>query len=246
MSIVFKIAKKIIVLLFGTLIAFIIGLLLWRVFSSGDPASMKVLSVNEALSSAYSTKGEELYIFRQEQRSITSGESNYGYFSVTDCVIIPEANQIQTVLRYNNSTLRSTEKDYGLESNSLTRDGELYEVSLVLAIDLTPENTEDNLGNDENSVRFVRCHGTLVASDTTRLYNYRRTVFQLDDAQIDIKQLIDDGLLLAVYEDICYVGDINYDKPYGTLCLYDYISENIAVKLDKKDVQALESYKIEN
>ena len=241
MSIVFKILKKTVVLLFSCLIAFVCGFLLWRIFSSGDPSSMKVISANDRLCEAYSQKGEELYMFRQEQRSITSGENNYGYFSITDHVIIPDANQIQTVFRYNTSTLEKTAEDFGLDSVPLRGD-EVYDVTVLVAIDLTPDVKEDNSGNDPASVKFVRCHGKMTLSDTKNLYNYRRFVFQLDDADIDLRDLIEKELLLAIYADICYKGAIDYDKPYGTLCLYDFASENVRVKLDRKDEKALEEY----
>ena len=242
MSIAFKILKKTVKLLFSCLIAFICGFVIWRMLSSGDPASMKVLSANERLCEAYAENGKELYMFKQGQRSITSGEDNYGYFSITDYAIIPDANQIQTVFRYNVSTLESTAADYSLDQVP-SRDQEVYDVTLLVAIDLTPDVEEDNSGNDPNSVKFVRCHGEMTLSDTKNLYNFKRLVFQLDDAEINIKELMDSGLLLAIYADVCYNGAIDYENPYGTLCLYDFASENVKIELDRRDIKALEEYK---
>lgn len=242
MSIVFKIIKKVIVGIFSLAIMAVITFLLWRVFSSGDPKSMKVVDANEKLYSAYEEKGKSLYMFKQEQRSITSGEDNYGYFSITDYRIIPDANQIQTVVRYNNSTLRATAEDYELDEVP-SRDADVYDVTILLAVDLTPEDTEDNLGNDEAGVEFIRCHGKVTLSDKKNMYNYRKMVFDLSDAGVDISSLMDDGLLLAVYADFYYAGDINYDEvPYGTLCLYDYKTVNIVTKLENRDIKALENY----
>ena len=239
MSIALKIVKRVIIALFSLVIASIIGILLWRIFSSGDPSSMKGIYADRAIADAYNAQGGELYMFTQDQRSITSGESNYSYFSITSCVIIPDANEIQTVMRYNNSTLRYTATDFGLDAVP-SRDSDIYDVTVVVAIDLTPDNEEDNLGNDPDSVRFVRCHGTLVAKDTKNMYNYRRYVFSLDDAQLNIKELMDQGLLLAVYADIYYNGALDYEQtPYGVLCLYDFKSENVRVRLTGKDVKAI-------
>ena len=240
MSIVFKLIKKLIVAMFSLLITGVIVFLLWRVLSSGDPKSMKVIDVNDRVSAAYSVAGEDLYMFKQDQRSITSGNDNYGYFSITDYVIIPDANQIQTTVRYNNSTLKYTARDYGLDEIP-SRDEDVYDVTLLVAVDLTPENENDNLGNDEAGVEFIRCHGRTTLSDTKNISNYRKMVFQLDDADVDLAKLLDEGLLLAVYADFYYVGDIDYDKPaYGTLCLYDFKTENIVVDLEGSDVKALE------
>ena len=242
MSIVFKLIKKFIVGIFSLAVMGVIAFLLWRVFSSGDPKSMRTVDVNDKLYSAYEENGESLYMFKQEQRSITSGEENYGYFSITDYRIIPDANQIQTVVRYNNSTLRATAADYDLDEVP-SRADDVYDVTLLIAIDLTPENTEDNLGNDEAGVKFIRCHGKITLSDTKNMYNYRKMVFDLSDAGVDISTLMDTGLLLAIYADFYYVDDVNYDAPpYGTLCLYDYKSVNILTKLEKRDIKALENY----
>ena len=242
MSTVFKILKRVIMALVSLFIAVVIGFLAWRILSSGNPSSMDALTPNDRLAAAYAESDNSLYMFRQDQRSITSGETNYGYFSITDYAIIPDANQVQTLIRYNNSTLKYTATDFGL-SEIPAREAENYDFSLVVAIDLTPENKDDNLGNDPESVKFVRCHGTLAASDQKNMYNFRRMVFQLDDSDIDIKELKESGLLLAMYVDFYYIGNVNYDEPpMATLCLYDYISEDITVKLDRKDRKALEAY----
>ena len=238
----FRWSGRIVKFLFFCIIFGVIALLLWRVFSSDDPESMERLTVNEPLALAYEEAGDDLYLFRQEQRSVTSGEKNYGYFSVTDAIFIPSANQIQIVVRYNNSTLRSLTEDKGL-AEVPDRNEDLFDVTLSVATDLTPENEEDNFGNSEKSVAFTRVHATDVTSDTKNLYNYRRFVFDLGTAGVDLSALMEEELLLAVYTDIYYVGDLNYDEPaYGTLCLYDYKTEIADVRLSKEDAAALRDY----
>ncbi len=242
MSTVFKIVKRIFISLFFLLIIAIVGILLWRINSADDPKSMETLNVNEALYTSYSAHGKELYMFKQEQRTITSAENNYGYFAITNYTVIPDANQIQTTVRYNNSTLKYTAEDFEL-SEIPSRDEEVYDITLLFAIDLTPDNEEDNLGNDEDSVKFVRCHGTVTMAEQKNLYNFRQMVFDLDSAELDIEYLLESKLLLAIYADFYYNGALDYEKaPYGTLCLYDFKSENITVKLDKKDIEALTKY----
>lgn len=238
----FRITGRLIKYLFFTLIFAVIALLLWRILSSGDPKTMKTITPNEKLCAAYEQHGEDLTLFRQEQKSITSGKDNYGYFSVTSCVFIPEANQIQIVVRYNNSTIRALTEDFGL-SEPPDRGAELFDISLTVATDLTPEVTEDNAGNDPACVSFTRVHPSLVSSDTKNLYNYRRLVFDLDTAGLSLDQLLDNGLLLAVYTDIYYNQAIDYEQyAYGTLCLYDYVSEKIEVELSSADRKALNTY----
>ena len=240
-----RITGRVIKLIFFCVIFAVIGLLLWRVFSSGDPDSMKTITPNDRLSAAYvaaEERGEELYLFRQGQNQITSGENNYGYFSVTECVFIPEANQLQLVFRYNTATLRHLQEDYGL-AEVPGREEELFDVSISVATDLTPDNAEDNLGNDPASVQFTRIHPTRVVTDQKNLYNYRRMVFDLGEAGLDLSALLDSDLLLAVYADIYYNRDIRYEEnAYGTLCLYDYISEKKPAELTRDDRKALDAY----
>ncbi len=242
-----RITWRVIKGLFFAVIFSVIILLLWRIFSSGDPKSMKALAPNEALATAYEREGDGLYMFRQEQRSITSGKKNYGYFSVTKCVFIPEANQVQIVVRYNNSTLRALTADYGLEQIP-PREAELFDVTLTVATDLTPENKEDNLWNKEDlgtgeSVKMIRVHPTSVTGAQKQMYNYRRFVFDLDTAGLSLKTLTEEELMLAVFADVYYNGDIRYEEnPYGSLCLYTHLDKTLTVPLERIDKKALDGY----
>ena len=74
----FRLTGKFIKFLFLLLIFAINAFLIWRLFSTSLPSSMKALLPNESLATAYEESGGELYAFTQEQRSITSAEDNYG------------------------------------------------------------------------------------------------------------------------------------------------------------------------
>ncbi len=238
----FRWTGRIVKFLFFCIIFGVISLLVWRMASSGDPDSMHLPAVNDKLAAAYEQAGGELYLFRQEQNSITRAESNAGYFSVTDALFIPEANQVQIVVRYNNSTIRALCEDYGL-AETPDRSAELYDVTLLIATDLTPDNDADNSGNDPASVAFTRIRPTSVEKDQKNLYNYRRLVFDLDSAGLSLAELLESGEWLAAYADFYYVEDIDYEAtPYGTLCLYDFQSERDRAKLDKEDRQAIEAH----
>ena len=239
----FKIAGWLIKMLFTLLIASVCAFLMWRVFSSSDPDSMKTVSINDAVYEAYEASEGDLYMFRQEQNSLTRGEDNAGYFGVTRAVFIPEANQIQVVLRYNNSTIRHLTEDYSLESTPM-REEDLFDVNLFFSVDLTPENKDDNATISDTGTRTFRCSSKLVERDQKNLYNYRKFVFDLDECGEDLSELLDSGLLLAVYADVYYVEDMDLDEEaYGTLCLYDYITENKTVKLSSGEKKAIEGWK---
>ncbi len=216
------------------LIAAMLILLLFRIIDSNvDPREMNTVIANGRLVAAYNEKGAELDAFSQEHTIFTRGENNYGYFAVTQSLIIREIDQIQFVLRYNNSTLKHTAKDYEL-SDIPSRDENVYDVTLTVMYDLTPENSEDNDGKTPEAVRYERFFASDMVSAKKTLYNYRKFVF--DGIRID-------DSVIAVYADFYYVGDVNYDEqPYGGLLIYHNEEAEIKYKLTRDDVKAIESY----
>ena len=223
------------ILIFGTIIFFI-----WRAFiSTVIPDEVDGLAVNEPVHAAWlaaTESGEELTYFTQVQSETTTAEHNYSYFTVKNVAFIEEANQIQLLFRYNNATIRSLVKDYNLPEVP-DRTAELYEITLYVAYDLTPGNTTDNAGNDPESVKFVRYYPTAVESAQTLMYNYRRLTFDGVDMNVT------ENPVLAVYVDVYYKEDIDYEKdPYGTLCIYDYLTEREYSALGKDEIAALEDY----
>ncbi len=239
----FRMFGRIIKILFFLLIFSVIFFLFWRIFSSGNPKSMEGVTPNDKVVAAYEEVGGELSMFKQNLDMITRAKHNYGYFAVTDSVFIPAANQIQITFRYNNSTLEHLAEDKGL-SEVPARDSDVFDVTLLLATDLTPENTDDNLGNDPASVKLTRVHAASVTSETKNVYNYRRLIFDLDEIGVSLEELLAKGELLAVYTDVYYVEEIDYDETaYGTLCLYDHLAKTQTVKLSGADKRALRKYK---
>lgn len=211
------------------LLFLVCGILLWRVFSSGDPKEIKHLMGNEALYEAYDAHGKNLVLQYQDQDTITRADYNRGYFSITQYVFIPEAKQVQLVFRYNNSTIKHLAQDYALDAVP-DKSEELFDLTLVTKTDLTPEIREDN----ENSecVLMKRYYPSAATRTETSLYTYYRFVF--DDIEITPD-------MLYVFADIYYKEDIDYEKrPYGTLCLYDDQSPWIHDKLSRTERKMLE------
>ncbi|MBQ5885911.1 MAG: hypothetical protein IIW79_05820 [Clostridia bacterium] len=217
---IFKISVKVLFYLFVIIVN---AIMLWRVLFSGDPAKIQRLTVNDSLREAY--EDGQLLLETQEQRTLTSN----GLFAVRQCVFIPEANQIQIVVRYNNSTLRKLAQDYGLESVPEKTD-ELFDVSIVKTIDKTPMDITDN--TDPEALSEERYHPTGEPETAyKRLYSYRRYVFEnvsREDA-------------VGMFVDVYYKGDVNYEKdPYGALCIYEDGAPMEEVKLtgaDKKELK---------
>ncbi len=232
-----RIVGRIIRTLLVLIVVAINALLLWRVFvSTKPPREIAHLQANEALVSAYETHGASLTLRYQEQASITRAEGNYGYFSVTQCVFIPEAEQVQIILRYNNSTIRHLAEDYTL-AEIPDRENHLFDVTLVKTTDLTPEDSSDNIKPEALSETRYAPNETYLR-DTTSLYTYYRYTF--DGISVD-------DLTVGVFVDVFYVDDIDYEqKAYGTLCIYDDGSEWLTYSLTSADKAALDAWREEN
>ena len=236
-------------LIIVTVIALVVGVFVWRFITSTPPDELMTVTPNDKLFEAYNENGG-LVMITQEQNTITRNEDSYGYFAVSDVVFIPEIEQLQILIRYNDSTLKALKGDYAEDFSALGEDEypdslrDWYDVSVVLARDLTPENSEDNLESKPESVELVRIKPTEVsASAHVDRYSYRRLIF--DNVTMD-------ELTLAVYADFYYLGDVAYEKEdfdiytdtaYGTLCLYTFADRTLEVELTKDDIKAIESYK---
>ena len=223
------------ILVFGTIIFFI-----WRAFiSTVVPAEVKYLSANTPLKEAYEAalaEGREVTVFYQESQydTTTVRDKNYSYFTAKDARFIQEANQVQILFRYNNATIRHLVEDYGL-AETPDRAEDLYDVTLYVAYDLTPTDITDNAGNDPASVKFVRYHATSSEPAQSLIYNYRRMTFD------GVDMTVTDNPVLAVYVDVYYRGDLNYEaEPYGTICIYDYAAANTYGTLTKQEIEAIE------
>lgn len=204
-------------------------ILLWRIFFSENiPDAIDTLSVNADLQAAYEEYGNDLQLLYQDQATVTRAEHNYGYFSVPKFVFIPEANQVQVVFRYNNSTLEHLATDYGL-SEIPSRELDLFDVTLVRTTDKTPDNKDDN--TDTATLQKERFTPTSVKRATTSLYTYYLYVFE--DVRVE-----DDTA--GVFVDIYYLDDIDYEKgAYGTLCIYSPDDKWLNHSLTRADKKAL-------
>ena len=217
-----------VIVVFGT-----IGLSVWRIFMLGTPNALKGIEPNARLCEAYRQNDGELTVFYQNQNSITRAENNAGYFGAIEVSFIEEADQLQVVFRYNTSTLKHLREDFSL-SETPNRDGDYFDVTVLLVTDLTPDVEEDNYGNDPSSVSFTRYYPTSCTSYQNSLYNYYKLTF--DGVSVE-------DLTLAVYMDVYYNEAIDYEKdPYGALCLYDYKLKRIERKLSSSNIAAIEEF----
>lgn len=229
-----RIVGRVIKMLCTLLIFSICAILIFRICSSGDPDTVDVLIANEALAKAYEQHGDKLILQYQNQDTITQEKHNSGYFSVTQYVFIPQADQVQLVFRYNKSTLEKVATDKGL-AQVPSKDAHLFDVSLVVITDLTPDDVKDNeKGENLQSTRIL--FSNYVKDSTSKsLYTYYRYVF--DDVTLPSNTI-------AVYAEIYYIDEADdyAGEAYGRLCLYDTDHKWFEDKLSRADKKAIEAW----
>ena len=229
-----KITWKILRVVGWVIFCAVLGVLFSRMCSTAnDPKSMSTVTPNDKLVSIYQAQGGDVYAFTQKLDQFTREDKNYGYFAITQALMIPDAHQIQIVFRYNVSTLKALASDYP-EHFPEVPDGseELFDITLIKVIDLTPDNTEDN--DQEENLRYERYSPSSSVKDSTSRHRYERLVFD----NIDCDDALD------VYVSIYYKGDLDYgEDAYGTVRIYTSDPEEIRRKYiftsaDKKAIEA--------
>ena len=220
---IFKPIGKILKLLFLLLIIATFAILIWRMNLSNDPRQMKNLTPNDTLQNAYAENGGKLTAFTQKHITVTKDLNCYGYFAVGKIVFIPEANQVQVIFRYNNSTIKHLKEDYGVDPLP-DRKEDIYDLSLVVSV----FNSE---AKDEKDVTKERISPTSVETESNMLYNFRKFIF--DGVRMDES-------VCNICLDVYYIGAIDYDATaYGTLLIYDYITPRDEYLLSRKEKKSL-------
>ena len=86
------------------LIAFlVISILLWRIFSGGDPKSMQEFLWTEDSLSRFTQNPDTFEAFYYKHKDNLSRD---GKFAASSVYFVPESGEFQITLRYNNSTLK--------------------------------------------------------------------------------------------------------------------------------------------
>jgi hypothetical protein len=195
--------------LFVLLLIGMITVLLWRVvFSQDPPDGFDQISGNDVLREALHTNGK-ITVLTQDQVKYTEGADNYAYFNLDYCYFFKEADQVQLLLFYNNSTLEHLAEDRGLAAVP-PRGEEIFSLKMTQYLDVTPEDHakagENDILTEERVLTPSRCEIT-----TNSLYTFLRYTFDGVDLDTDT---------VVIYLDMCYEGE-----SYGTLRLYHRESE---------------------
>ena len=196
--------------LFVLLLIGMITVLLWRVvFSQDPPDGFDQISGNDVLREALHANGK-ITLLTQDQVKYTEGADNYAYFNLDYCYFFKEADQVQLLLFYNNSTLEHLAEDRGLAAVP-GRGEEIFSLKMTQYLDVTPEDHakagENDILTEERVLVPSRCEIT-----TNSLYTFLRYTFDGVDLDADT---------VVIYLDMCYEGE-----SYGTLRLYHRESES--------------------
>jgi hypothetical protein len=234
--------------LFWGIIILMNVMVFWRILSSGDPSEMETVTGNVPLAKAYEIAQESgaldgFALYQREHDDITNERpsyddkgnvtdpGNYGYFSITNVIFFPSADQVQLLFRYNDSTLEHLAKDYALPEVP-TKGGEYYDVTLRVLTDLTPEDKTDN--DKEEALGVTRISATRAVPHEKNRYTYRRMIFE------GLPEL---ESIVAVYVDIYYIEDADYAADaYGTLCIWREDAKTREYKLSRDDIAAIKEF----
>lgn len=211
---------------------------LWRVFfSAAIPSDFKRIQPNATLKAAFDANGGTLSCFTQEQASVTREDDNYGYFGVPRFVFIPEADQVQVVFRYNNSTLEAVQADLGL-ADTPPRGEQIFDVTLLLLSDTTPEDKSDNVDGSETVSKTRISASATPRVETTLLYTYFYYVF--DGVALTDSTLV---VYLDVYADTPLGVTPDYaSDPLGTLRLYHHEAERLEEALSARERRSVAAF----
>jgi len=177
------------------LIVFVYGFFLVRLFISGDPAAVKGFVWNNVSYDAYTQAPADFKVMHQEVKSIFTED---GTFRVTEVKYVPEIGQLQTTVRYNNSTLKAVKEHYKLPDIPV---GEAFIYIL-----------KDANGNEYRDYSFKGM--------TKNVYNYRQLIFDGIDLQnagtltLDIYYIDEVNFTYSPYATILIYDEDAYSEEF--------------------------------
>ena len=241
-----RVIKRVFKIILTLFIVAVNAILIWRVFfSTSIPSDIEALEPNAPIAAAYLQHGDALQVRYQNNFSTVYKEDEFGYFSNSEALFIPQANQVQVVIRFPKNAVEtlaeSQARKQGLDADATARLVEemkaqsetkplcdWFTFSLVKTTDLTPGNREDNL--DESTLSFQRIFPTSIKQSSSTLYTYYRLTFDgvtIEELTAEEKQAraekreVNTNYTIGVFLDVHVAGDDLSQPAYGTLCIYD-------------------------
>ncbi|MBQ2767751.1 MAG: hypothetical protein IJF49_06710 [Clostridia bacterium] len=250
---IFKIIGKILKFTFYAIIIGINGILIFRMLSAGDPRVMETLMVNDRTAALWEASDGEMEVLTQKQYLL----SEDGRFAQSNLRWMPDINQLQITVRYNNSTVEGLVEDFLMPETQFegeevvipdppNDDEDLFDITLVKVIktsesDQSPdeESLNDNALDEEEAEVYrqeVRYTYSASLSAEKLVYNYRRLIF--DD--IDLSDAAE------LYLEFYYRDAVDYAAaPYTELLIWR-AGDDRPYELTKHDIKALEQGAVNN
>lgn len=193
------------------LVAVVIGIRLYTF--NHYPQSMKTLYFNDTLTEYYNANGGDIEVLTQSLRA-PYDNANQGNFFCSELMLIPEINQLQVCLRYNNSLSRALLENYGFEGFDPQNE---LQFSFRLWRD----------GDDSNPDGYEIGRLSATKWESYAMYRYCKLVF--DDVDLGLDS--DDGAEWIRLE--IYIEGLNLEKPFM-----------IAVYENNDEYSKLDEYKL--
>jgi hypothetical protein len=246
---IFSVIGKILKFTFYAIIIGINGFLIFRMLSAGDPTVMETMMVNDRTAALWQKQGEEMEILTQKQYLL----SEDGRFAQSNLRWMPDINQLQITVRYNNSTVKGLVEDFLMPETKEegeevvipeppNDDEDLFDITLVKVVNLTEEEKaeqdketleQDALGDEGESAPLrheVRYTYSASMPAEKLMYNYRRLIF--DDIDLSDAE--------ALYLEFYYRDAVDYTaEPYTELLIWHAQSLTRPYELTKHDIKAL-------
>lgn len=193
------------------LVALVIGI---RLFTFNHyPKAMKTLYFNDVLTEYYTAKGGDVEVYTQELRA-PYDDAKQGNFFVSELMLIPEIDQLQLCVRYNNSLSRTLYENYGFEGFDPANEAQF---SFRLWRD----------GNEDNPDGYEIGRLSVAEWESYAMYRYCKLVFDEVDLGLDSTDAVE-WIRLEIY-----VEGLGEQKPFM-----------VAVYENNEEYSKLEEYKI--
>ena len=169
---ILKIVGKVIKIVITTLIFVFIAAFLFRIWTNDYyPKDMKRIRFTDSLVEYYNENSDTFKAYKQKVR-ISYDDKEEGNFFASNTIVVPDANALQTVIRYNDAVFERLREKYGIETTEL----EKTEPFLFSVFACT--------GSDGNEgYEGVTYLPTETVEDTFWMYTYEKLCF--DEIELD-------------------------------------------------------------
>lgn len=169
---ILKIAGRVIKIVITTLIFVFIAAFLFRIWTNDYyPKEMKRIHFTDSLAESYKENADTFTAYKQKVR-VSYDDKEEGNFFASNTIVVPSADALQTVVRYNDSVFGKLAEKYECDENLLRKDTPF--VFSVFAC------TGSDGGEGYDGVEYAP---TEIVEDSFWMYTYEKLCF--DGIELD-------------------------------------------------------------